>query len=250
MLLRSNIGLISAPQIRRTQKAIKTALTERWYAWEDARVIAERDPEVDLHTNLETPAYKPRDLFAVSIPLMVCVLPYAEINRSLRPLPLRGRRTTRLRLKGKHRTSASQVTELDQCFDDLCRLSSPLCMAFSGNLRGGFFKDIEYIRAEQPQCCRLRISGMQDQKLSVTRGASPKAHIIYLLFRSETLYKYNQRQPVQIVPFASGIILVAELEILQLRPAIVTAFDSIPLSIPISKSPRKRFATHCNAIPR
>ena len=55
-------------QIRRTQKAIKTALTERWYAWEDARVVAERDPEVDLHTDLESPAYKPRvrGLFAVS----------------------------------------------------------------------------------------------------------------------------------------------------------------------------------------
>ena len=62
------ISCLLVPQIRRTQKAIKTALTERWYAWEDARIVAEKDPEVDLNANLDTAAYKPtKDLFAVSL---------------------------------------------------------------------------------------------------------------------------------------------------------------------------------------
>ena len=64
LLILLPMELTAALQVRRTQKAIKTALTERWYAWEDARLVAERDPEVDLHANLETPAYKPKSLFA------------------------------------------------------------------------------------------------------------------------------------------------------------------------------------------
>jgi hypothetical protein len=35
-------------QIRETQKAIKHALTERYYSWEDARKLAESDPEIDI----------------------------------------------------------------------------------------------------------------------------------------------------------------------------------------------------------
>ena len=46
-------------------KAIKKTLTERWYAWEDARKIAERDPEIDLGADLESPAYRPKNLFQV-----------------------------------------------------------------------------------------------------------------------------------------------------------------------------------------
>ncbi|KAI9857356.1 MAG: 54S ribosomal protein L4 mitochondrial [Trichoglossum hirsutum] len=46
--------------VRRTQRAIKQVLTERWYSWEDARKIARTDREVDLTGN--GPAYKPRDL--------------------------------------------------------------------------------------------------------------------------------------------------------------------------------------------
>jgi len=34
-------------QIKETQKAIKHALTERWYAWEDARKLAAADPEIE-----------------------------------------------------------------------------------------------------------------------------------------------------------------------------------------------------------
>ncbi|KAI0387508.1 MRP-L47-domain-containing protein [Hypomontagnella monticulosa] len=35
-------------EVRKTMKAIKHALTERFYLWEDARKLAETDPEVDL----------------------------------------------------------------------------------------------------------------------------------------------------------------------------------------------------------
>ena len=46
-------------QVRRTQKAIKLALTERWYSWEDAWKVAQDDPEVDLTADPGTAAYKP-----------------------------------------------------------------------------------------------------------------------------------------------------------------------------------------------
>lgn len=41
-------------------KSIKTALTERWYVWEDARKAASKDPEIDLNADLQNPAYKPK----------------------------------------------------------------------------------------------------------------------------------------------------------------------------------------------
>ncbi|KAH8203099.1 hypothetical protein TruAng_002732 [Truncatella angustata] len=48
-------------QVSRTMKSIKQALTERFYAWEDARQLAEEDPEVDL-ANAANP-YTPRNYF-------------------------------------------------------------------------------------------------------------------------------------------------------------------------------------------
>ncbi|RYP37200.1 hypothetical protein DL767_003019 [Monosporascus sp. MG133] len=48
-------------EVRKTMKAIRHALTERYYLWEDARVLAESDPEIDLSGNGE--AYKPRNYF-------------------------------------------------------------------------------------------------------------------------------------------------------------------------------------------
>lgn len=48
--------------IRQTQSKIKYALTERWYAWEEAWNVAENDPEVNLKADLDTPAYQPRPL--------------------------------------------------------------------------------------------------------------------------------------------------------------------------------------------
>lgn len=48
-----------AIQVRKTQAAIKHALTERYYAWEDARKLAEQDEEIDLSGT--GPAYAPSD---------------------------------------------------------------------------------------------------------------------------------------------------------------------------------------------
>ena len=48
-------------QVRKTMKSIKHTLTERWYLWEDARALAEKDPEIDL-SNVKTP-FTPRDYF-------------------------------------------------------------------------------------------------------------------------------------------------------------------------------------------
>jgi large subunit ribosomal protein L47 len=44
--------------VRKTQRAIKHVLTERYYAWEEASSLAVKDPEIDLSGNgpLYTPA--------------------------------------------------------------------------------------------------------------------------------------------------------------------------------------------------
>jgi large subunit ribosomal protein L47 len=44
-----------------TQRAIKQALTERYYAWRDAEAIAKDDPEIDLSGN--GPIYTPSEFF-------------------------------------------------------------------------------------------------------------------------------------------------------------------------------------------
>ncbi|KAI9761093.1 MAG: Rab GDP dissociation inhibitor beta [Chaenotheca gracillima] len=44
--------------VRKTQRSIKHALTERFYAWEEARKIAKNDVEVDISGS--GPAYTPR----------------------------------------------------------------------------------------------------------------------------------------------------------------------------------------------
>ncbi|KAK2613746.1 hypothetical protein N8I77_000636 [Diaporthe amygdali] len=51
-------------QVRKTQSAIKHALTERFYAWEDARKLAQQDPEVDLSGT--GPAYTPNGSYLES----------------------------------------------------------------------------------------------------------------------------------------------------------------------------------------
>ncbi|KAL9026270.1 MAG: hypothetical protein Q9196_005039 [Gyalolechia fulgens] len=48
-----------ARAVRQTQKAIKHALTERYYAFEEARRVATTDPEVDLEAAPGTQAYRP-----------------------------------------------------------------------------------------------------------------------------------------------------------------------------------------------
>lgn len=48
-------------EVKITQRAIKHVLTERWYAWEDARKIAATDPEIDLEPEGGKAAYNPRE---------------------------------------------------------------------------------------------------------------------------------------------------------------------------------------------
>ncbi|KAJ8130347.1 hypothetical protein O1611_g3283 [Lasiodiplodia mahajangana] len=52
-------GAARLAEVRKTMRAIKHALTERWYLWEDARKLAETDPEIDL-SNVQSP-FVPRD---------------------------------------------------------------------------------------------------------------------------------------------------------------------------------------------
>lgn len=52
--------------MRRTQKAIKQVLTERFYSWRDAEAIAKNDPEVDLSG--EGPTYTPSDFVEEDVP--------------------------------------------------------------------------------------------------------------------------------------------------------------------------------------
>lgn len=45
--------------MRRTQRAIKQVLTERYYSWRDAETVAKNDPEINLSG--EGPLYQPVD---------------------------------------------------------------------------------------------------------------------------------------------------------------------------------------------
>ncbi|MCJ1299566.1 54S ribosomal protein L4 mitochondrial [Hypocenomyce scalaris] len=47
-------------EVRKTQRSIKHALTERWYAWDDARKLAKDDLEIDF--NRPEAPYTPQDL--------------------------------------------------------------------------------------------------------------------------------------------------------------------------------------------
>jgi large subunit ribosomal protein L47 len=49
-------------------KNIKICLTERWYSWEEARVAAMEDEEVDLYADPDKgqSAYLPKELTEVS----------------------------------------------------------------------------------------------------------------------------------------------------------------------------------------
>ena len=51
--------------MRRTQRAIKQVLTERYYSWRDAETIAKEDPEVNLSGN--GPAYTPMEFMEEEI---------------------------------------------------------------------------------------------------------------------------------------------------------------------------------------
>ena len=50
-------------QVEKTMASIKHTLTERWYAWENARQVAMDDEEVNLYANSDKgeQAYLPKD---------------------------------------------------------------------------------------------------------------------------------------------------------------------------------------------
>ena len=41
------------------------ALTERWYAWEDARKLAAKDRTINLNSDMTQPAYERSGIFEV-----------------------------------------------------------------------------------------------------------------------------------------------------------------------------------------
>lgn len=63
------VWLLTIVQLRKTKKAIKLCLTERWYSWEEARIAAMEDEEVDLYADTEKgqPAYIPKEYTEVRI---------------------------------------------------------------------------------------------------------------------------------------------------------------------------------------
>lgn len=50
---------MSNSQVQTTMRAIKHALTERYYTWQDAVEVAKSDPEIDLEAKDGT-VYKPK----------------------------------------------------------------------------------------------------------------------------------------------------------------------------------------------
>lgn len=49
--------------VKATMRGIKHALTERYYAWEEARELSKHDPEIDLSG--QGPLYSPKSSFEV-----------------------------------------------------------------------------------------------------------------------------------------------------------------------------------------
>lgn len=64
----SRMDANAGAQIRQTQKNIKICLTQRWYSWEEARVAAMEDEEVDLYADPDKgeSAYLPKENTEVS----------------------------------------------------------------------------------------------------------------------------------------------------------------------------------------
>ncbi|KAI1816905.1 mitochondrial 39-S ribosomal protein L47 (MRP-L47)-domain-containing protein [Poronia punctata] len=60
-------GAARLREVRTTMRSIRHALTERWYAWEDARKLAETDPEIDLN-NTQSP-FTPKDYLEEELPV-------------------------------------------------------------------------------------------------------------------------------------------------------------------------------------
>ena len=53
------LSLCPSRAVRMTQKAIKQVLTERYYSWQEAELLAQEDPEIDLSG--EGPVYNPME---------------------------------------------------------------------------------------------------------------------------------------------------------------------------------------------
>ncbi|KAH7030982.1 mitochondrial 39-S ribosomal protein L47 (MRP-L47)-domain-containing protein [Microdochium trichocladiopsis] len=65
-------------QVKKTMKHIKHALTERYYLWEDARALAESDPEIDL--NSAANPYVPTDYMEPEPPAIEVAEEQAEVK--------------------------------------------------------------------------------------------------------------------------------------------------------------------------
>jgi large subunit ribosomal protein L47 len=68
-------------QVRRTQRAIKQVLTERFYSWRDAEAIAKDDPEVDLSGN--GPTYTPSGFVEEDVSEDVSLEPEAKAEQNI-----------------------------------------------------------------------------------------------------------------------------------------------------------------------
>lgn len=72
--------------VRKTMKAIKHVLTERYYAWQEASQLAEKDPEVDLSG--AGPAYIPhkyQDAVEEEVPSGKAAVPPASAAKATQP---------------------------------------------------------------------------------------------------------------------------------------------------------------------
>lgn len=47
--------------VRKTQRAIKQVLTERYYSWQEAQQVAQDDPEINLNAVGDQPIYNPME---------------------------------------------------------------------------------------------------------------------------------------------------------------------------------------------
>lgn len=64
--------------MRRTQRAIKQALTERYYSWREAEVLAQSDEEMNLSG--DGPTYVPKDFIEENVPEELDGMPEARPN--------------------------------------------------------------------------------------------------------------------------------------------------------------------------
>lgn len=83
-------------QVKATMKHIKQALTERYYLWEDARTLAESDPEINLNS-AENP-YVPTDYMEPETPAIEAAAEQADAKLVEEPatIPVEPKQQTRV----------------------------------------------------------------------------------------------------------------------------------------------------------